>query len=59
MAMERHVYEVMIRRTETCRVRVMAASESAAVEAALREESSGRVSNHAYSDECVEVEKVD
>ena len=49
----------MIRRTETCRVRVMAASESAAVEAALREESSGRVSNHAYSDECVEAKKVD
>lgn len=57
--MERHVYEVVIRRTETCHVRVMAVSESEAVEAALREEASGRVLNYIYSDECVEAEKVD
>ncbi len=57
--MERHVYEVMIRRTETCHVRVMAVSESEAVEAVLREEASGRVPNYAYSNECVEAEKVD
>ena len=56
--MEREEYEVTIRRIETCRVRVVAASEADAVEAALRAESSGSVVNHAYSDERVEVEKV-
>lgn len=58
MAMERAEYEVTIRRVETCRVRVAAASKAEAVEAAMTEERYGNVANHIYSDEHVEVSKI-
>ena len=55
MAMEREMYEVTIRRVETCRVRVTALSDVEAIETALEMERRGEIPNYVYSDECAEV----
>lgn len=54
MAMEREMYEVTIRRVETCRVRVAASSNVDAVETALEMERRGEIPNYVYSDERAE-----
>lgn len=52
--MEREVYEVTIRRVETCRVRVTAASDVEAVVTALEMERRGEIPDYVYSDEHAE-----
>ena len=52
--MEREVYEVTIRRVESCRVRVTAASDGEAIAAALEMERRGEIPDYAYSDEHAE-----
>lgn len=49
------MYEVIIRRQESCCVRVAASSVTEAVEMALMMEQGGEIANYAYSDERVEV----
>ena len=49
------MYEVTIRRVETCRVRVTALSDVEAIETALEMERRGEIPNYVYSDECAEV----
>ena len=53
-AMEREVYEVTIRRVETCRVRVTAASDVEAVVTALEMERRGEIPDYVYSGEHAE-----
>ena len=52
--MECSEYEVVIRRVETCSVKVMASSQDEAIGKAVELEALGLVANHAYSDESAE-----
>ena len=52
--MEQKEYEVVIQRTETCRVCVLAQSEDEARERALALERDGKIDNHVYSNELVD-----
>lgn len=52
--MEQKEYEVVIQRTETCRVRVLAQSDEEARERALALEHDGKIDNYVYSNEFVD-----
>lgn len=51
-------YEVTIRRTEICHVRVKAVSREEAVELAANLEALGEIANHEYADERITAERV-